>query len=239
MIWRILLIFLVNYLLCVNGLYAEEAIKSGKKITSEKRDVSGINQISILGFGDLYIKQGDQESLTIEADNTILPMIETNVKSGKLSIGMKHHVAKDLVKTIQYYLTVKDINSIQLNGLSNLSIADTIKTNELNLTLNGSGNANIAIEVKKFTANIMGTGNINAKGKAENQTITIRGSGNMNGGHLLGENGVIYTYGIGSAEVNIANNLNVNVFGIGEIKYHGNPKLTKKLSGTGEIIHLK
>lgn len=235
--YRILLIILFSgfSVFLAPGLQANQTIIGSGNISTEKREVSSIKKIDVLGFGILHIKQGDKEALTIEAEENILPLIESKVDSGNLSLGLKHNVSVNPKKEIHYYLTVLDIKDIKMHGAAVLSIPDPIKVLALNLTLNGSGHANLFIEVKKFTVNLAGSGNINAKGNADEQTIAIHGSGNTDASQLQGSNGKVDIYGSGSAEVNVAGTLTVNIFGSGSVGYRGNPKLTQKVMGSGSI----
>lgn len=235
--YRVLIAILLSSLtLCLaQGLQAHETIKGSGKITSEKKDIAAFKEINVLGFGILHIKQGDKEALTIEAEDNILPIIESKVDSGSLSLGLKHNVSVSPKKEIHYYLTVKDIDEIKMHGSSVLSIKEPLKLNELNLTLNGSGHSTLALEVKKFTANLAGSGNIQASGNAQEQTMDVHGSGNIDARQLQGRRGKINIYGSGSAEVNVAETLNINIFGSGSVEYRGQPKLTQKVIGSGSI----
>ena len=85
---------------------------SGKVVT-ETRQVSGFDRVALSGIGNLTITQGDKESLKIEAEDNILPRIETTVQNRTLIIRYQNNDwQKNVVPTkpINFYLTVKNIN---------------------------------------------------------------------------------------------------------------------------------
>jgi hypothetical protein len=78
---------------------------SGKIIT-ENRDVSGFDKVDLQSIGNLTIVQGTEESLTIKADDNLLPYITTEVFNGTLEIGMKPNLSFNPTQSIEYELVV-------------------------------------------------------------------------------------------------------------------------------------
>lgn len=69
----ILFLILMSLNSCI--LPFRSIVGSGKVIT-EQRAVSNINEVSFDAFGNLFIKQSDTESLTIEAEDNIVSNIK-------------------------------------------------------------------------------------------------------------------------------------------------------------------
>ncbi len=80
-------------------------------ITTQERTVSDFSKVELQSIGNLTIKQGDSESLTVKADDNLLPYITTDVSGDTLVIGMKPNTNPIPSKTIEYTLTVKSISS--------------------------------------------------------------------------------------------------------------------------------
>jgi hypothetical protein len=59
---------------------------SGNVIT-ESRDVAGFNEIALGGIGTGIVTQGDEEALTIEAEDNLLPPIGSEVREGPQQAG--------------------------------------------------------------------------------------------------------------------------------------------------------
>ncbi len=204
------------------------------QIVTTTKVIPHFTAVEIKSKGNLYIKQSDVENLTIEAENKVLPDILVDVKNDILTIGFR----SDSVKTeadVNYYLTIKDIQSITTAGNTNVVIKEGLKTDNFTLSLNGVGIANIKISVGAFTTNIAGSAQVDAVGDAGTQTIAINGAGDFDGSHLVGKTAAVSIDGSGTIKTNISDNLDVRIGGLGEVGYCGKPAITQKISGSGVI----
>src|SRR5262245_33803264 len=79
---------------------------SGKRV-SEPRNVSGFREVVLKGSGNLNIEVTGTESLTIEADDNLLPYLTSDVSGNRLTLGTKDNTNVSPSKEITYTLTVK------------------------------------------------------------------------------------------------------------------------------------
>ncbi len=75
---------------------SRDRIASGESVTDE-RNLSSISQVKISGIMNLYLSQGDNESLRIEGDEKAISLLEINENGDLLEIGYKD---EDNVKNI-------------------------------------------------------------------------------------------------------------------------------------------
>ena len=59
---------------------------------------------------------GGTQSVSITADDNVMPLITTEVKDGVLTIGSKSTLGIPVINDLRYDLTVRDLNSLQLSG---------------------------------------------------------------------------------------------------------------------------
>ena len=57
-----------------------ETIQGSGNVTSESRNVSNFNEVELQGIGNLTVQQTGSESLTIEAEENIIPYLKTEVQ---------------------------------------------------------------------------------------------------------------------------------------------------------------
>src|SRR5262245_9149335 len=69
--------------------YLQEIIKGSGNVIQQSRPVTGFNAVVVSGIGELSATQGGQESLTIEAEDNIAAVIESEVKDDCLYIRIK------------------------------------------------------------------------------------------------------------------------------------------------------
>jgi len=211
-------------------------VRGSGNMSSETRPVSGFTQISIDGSGDAQITQGDTESLKIEAEDNILPLVTSEVVGGKLVLGLKPMTSISTTRTIHYTITVKDLSALALNGSGNVS-AGALKSTSMALNLNGSGDISLAsLEGSSLSVSGNGSGNfsINA-GKIDNQSIQLFGSGSIQAANLESQTASVTIAGSGSASLWVKGSLNVSIGGSGNVDYYGAPTVTQAVAGSGRI----
>ena len=213
---------------------------SGNVIT-ESRPVSNITGVNLAGVGALNITQGDTESLTIQADDNLMPFITTTVQDGTLVIGIdtsKGAVTLSPSTPIKYELQVKTLDSILVSGAGSIQ-APALKSDVLTVTTSGAGNIYLpSVEAASLTAGISGAGNMSLAGQVESQQVLLSGLGNYSAGELKSTNAAVNISGAGSADVWVTDTLNARINGAGSINYFGSPKVTPVLSGAGSIQSL-
>ena len=194
---------------------SSEMTSEFSNVTSESRDVSGFNEVELNGVGNLSIQQTGSESLTVEAEEDVLPKLRTEVENNRLIIGPKPNTIIHTTEPINYKLTVKDLNALEVSGSGNVD-AESISTDKLAVTVNGAGDVKVA-------------------GRADSQDIDISGSGDYRAGDLESKEVKIEVGGSGSAVVNVSDELNAKVSGSGSVKYIGDPTVNQDVSGAGRV----
>ena len=210
---------------------------SGKIIT-EERSVSGFDQVSLTGSGDVSIAQGDSESLVIEAENNILPLLESKIVDGTLTIGPKANNVINPTKPVKYMITMRSINGLDASGSGKINAAE-ITTSVLDLGISGSGEINIlTLNADTLNLKIAGSGNVEIGGQVTDQVINISGSGKYKGDNLDSRIADTKVSGSGSAVVRVEDALDVSISGSGGVSYYGDPIVKSDISGSGSVERL-
>lgn len=206
---------------------------SGKTIT-ERRSVSDFKKVNLQGVGNIFITQGNDESLIIEADDNLVPLIETDVLDGVLNIRFEKRFIIKPTSPLKFNLTVRDLEGIIISGAGNV-YSDEIKTEEMEFKIDGTGDIDLNISAETIEVLSSGAGNIILEGSVINQEITLDGVGKYDGANLESKCCEVNVSGIGSATVNVSEKLDITITGVGDVNYIGNPEITKNISGVGNI----
>lgn len=209
-------------------------VRGSGNIATEERDVSNFRKVHLSGVGNLIITQGKEESLTIEADDNIIPLIDTDVFGERLTISFKRGYNFIPSVNIKFHLTVVDLDEVSLSGAGDINCEDFV-TESLELVVSGAGNLNFDAGAERIEVNLSGAGNINLSGKVDSQSVEISGAGKYNGENLESKKCEITVSGAGSATVNVSEELDVEINGIGNVYYIGNPQITQDISGLGRV----
>lgn len=215
-----------------------ESLRGSGKVISEKRDVRGFRRVELAGSGELSIGQGNTESLSVEADDNILPRIKTDVVGDRLRIGIEHGVSIHPTAPIRYNLVVRDLAGLELSGSGKI-IAGTLHCSDLAVDLSGSGSIRLdQLSADNLRAEIDGSGSIEIPGKVTHQDVQISGSGSYHARDLESRSAKVSIDGSGDATIWVHDSLSSDISGSGNVGYYGSPNITKSVSASGRVRSL-
>lgn len=214
------------------------AVEGSGNLKTEQREISDVKRIALEGIGDMTVIQGSEESLSIEADDNILPYIETFMRGDELVLKIKRGYSLRNNVTIRYTIKVKSINGVSISGAGNLT-AEKLDVADLNLNVSGSGNMKIAdLQADDLRATASGSGNYDLKGKVKSQDITISGVGNYTAGDLQSSEAKVTVSGSGNVTLWADDSLDIRVAGFGNVNYYGKPTVAQSITGGGGVKSL-
>ena len=219
-----------------------ETIKGNGQIKKEVRELSNFTSLSSQGSMNVEITYGNSNSVTVEADENLLPYIETTVENGKLSIKSKKNVNLKSSSKMNVYVSMTKINSLQLSGSGNISGSGAFTNNaKTDMAVSGSGNITLTFDIfKDLDLSIAGSGNINLKGK-ETNTISahISGSGDIDCSDISSSDVDAKISGSGNVKVYASNSIDAKISGSGNVFYKGNAtKINSKVAGSGKVLKM-
>lgn len=214
-----------------------------EKMMIEERVVTGFEKIKLLDYGNCIISQGQEESLTIEADPDLFPDIRSKVVDKTLVLSLKQDFFTKLFsfaqsigkKPILYRIGVKQLNEVKISGKFDVSATD-ITSESMNLTSNGLSKIHLeALQAELLKVKINGRSELKIDGKVKQVNIGITGSGECHAGELASQFANVHISGQGSADVWAEDLLEVNISGYGRVSYKGSPKISQNISGSGSV----
>lgn len=202
---------------------------------SETRELPAFSGLELRSTANVYIVQGDNQEVRVEADDNLLQHIETSVKNEALIISSdeKRFSSKS---PINIYVTVKDLCMIDLSGSGNIITRNEINCQHMKIRLSGSGDIRAILNAASLKATLSGSGNLELNGATAATDIKLSGSGNINAGGLRTFSTNILISGSGTSTVDVKNQLTVNITGSGNVFYKETPeKVRSNISGAGMI----
>ena len=201
------------WLLGCNG--GAPRVRGSGVVQTEQRDATGFSEIRLSGSGEVDVRHADTQSVTVEAEDNILPLLETRVRDGTLSLGARPNVNISPTRPIRYQITVKRLTAIGVSG-SGRFVVEGLDTPRLSAEISGSGSATFS-------------------GRADDVRLTISGSGEYDAARLTSKTARVEISGSGSATVNATDRVEANVIGSGSVRYIGNPSVDQRVSGSGSV----
>ena len=235
-----------------------DCTKGSGDVISETRIVDFFDKIEMRGSFDLHLSQASEFSLVIEAEDNILPLIDTRVSSqDRLVVDLEDcirgnekivlFISAPNIEEIKiqgsgdvFSATTLDFDSfkVEINGSGDVEI-DSLYTNFLELDIDGSGDIMIDyLDALTINNEVNGSGDIDLAGFSNDFNVDIEGSGKVDALNLVTETCDIDISGSGDCEITATDELNVIIRGSGSVFYRGNPVISSSISGSGDIIKL-
>lgn len=180
---------------------------------TEKRELPAFTSIETTGAFEVEVTCQKPAGFEIEADDNLLPLIQTEVKNGVLVVSTMQSYSS--TGGIVLRITVPDLASVKSTGAGKFRIADV-------------KNDNFAVEST-------GAATVTASGQSKVLKISSTGAGKIDAHNLRADKADVTVTGAASVDVNVNDTLDVNVSGAGRVTYSGNPTVNKHVSGAGQV----
>ena len=239
------LILAASFVAVSGTSFADVTAKKSKpySYSSEDRHLTGFSAVSVSGSFDVYITQGNTESVKVDAPSDMIENIITEVQGGVLKIYTKNNNGVNWNwgsnKKRIVYVSIKNVNAVSLSGSGDVFFKDGLRAPSLKLKLTGSGDLTGKIDVKLLESSVSGSGDITISGRAETSTVSVVGSGDFTGQNLVTTNTSVKVAGSGDARVNAADKIDASVIGSGDIHYTGGAKnVSSSKAGSGSVSRM-
>lgn len=221
-----------------DAFFGADTIVASGKVVQESRNATGFTGVDLALPGTLVIRQGGAESVSIEADDNLLPEIETVVERGKLRLRFARRINATGRPTIRILVTGPAFDALSVSGSGDI-VSESVKSASLALAVAGSGDIRIArVEAGKLSVSVAGSGDVKVAGRADEMTTKIAGAGDIEAGRLETRRSKLSIAGSGDATLWAREALEVSIAGSGSVRYHGDPEITRRVAGSGSIKRL-
>ncbi len=214
-------------------------INGNGKTVSIERSVGDYDGISVSGWFDVNLVDGNEGDLVLKGEENLLEHIVTEVENGKLVIKVEkgYNLKPSSWKEgIVITVPVDQIDAVILSGSGDIVGKKTLKSKDFKTTMSGSGDITLDVDSETMTASMSGSGDMNLSGKTGTFEATISGSGDIKAYDLEADNVEATVSGSADIKVTAREMLKARVSGSGDISYRGNPKkIDTKTSGSGDI----
>ncbi|GLR19023.1 head GIN domain-containing protein [Portibacter lacus] len=223
------------FIFSISLTQAQKVVGSGP-VVSENVNMKAINKVSLGISGDVFITQGNTQSIEIKGQQNIIDLIEKEVKGTSWNIKFPNNTSVRTNEKVEIFITMKDLKGLNVGGSGSIYGQNTFKNlDDVDLNVGGSGSIELSLEAEDVDANIGGSGNISLDGYAEDLDANIGGSGSVEAINFKVKEANINAAGSGSVEIHVSNELSAIIAGSGDVKYKGNPRIDKKIVGSGSV----
>ncbi len=192
------------------------AVRGSGKLAKETRTVPEFREINVDGAAKIDVTIGSPRSVVVEADDNIIPLIETEVRGDRLVISAKQRYHDPMHHGVTVTITTPQLTGLEVRGAVTGAVA--------------------GLAGDRFDMEIRGAGTLKADGAVDELQIDVAGAGSIDGEKLRAKRADVSVAGAGEVTVTATDELMARVSGVGTIRYGGNPgKVQQKVLGVGRI----
>ena len=211
-------------------------VNGNGNIQSQNRAVSSFDKMEAEGVFNLFISQDEKESVNVETDENLLPLIITSAENNVLLIKLRENASIGKMNKINIYVHCSHLSKISTSGVGKLQCQNQLTFPTLDLDLKGVGVTNLNLKGEQLNIYSEIIGALILSGSMKEVHINHSGIGIIQAFELKTEKLSLDADGIGAAEVYASGELNINSKGLGAVRYKGNPQSTNiKNEGIGKV----
>lgn len=177
-----------------------------KDYVTEDRLIKGFEEVEVVGSPNVYYTQADSFSVRVKGPDNFVDNILTEKNGKTLTVRNKGkwgvvNISFSDEDELAVYVTSPDLVAVRVNGSGDFISTDLIDTDNMNITLRGSGDINIdkllcdrcdveligsgdidlpEVEAKEISAVLVGSGDIKmGLSKVADTRLSLKGSGDI------------------------------------------------------------
>ena len=208
--------FLLLVVLTVLGAGCQvihDQVAGSGKLQKETRNVGSFTSISTEGAFAIAVVCQKPQSVEIEGDENVLPLVATEVSNNVLHI--KNLRGYSVFQPITLRISVPDLVGIYSSGAGTVEVS--------------------GLKNEKFEIDISGAPTIRASGETKALKIGANGAGKIDTHKLLAARVAVDAKGVSRVEVYAAEQLDVTVSGPSHVIYMGDAVVNKTVNGPGSV----
>lgn len=234
-LWALLAVFTLSIPMA-QAQWGWKKVKGNGNIVTKTVNTGTYDDIKVVGSMDVTLVAGSEGNISVTTDENLHEYMNIEVKGNTLEIKHKKNYNLRTKKGIKVTVPFKDISGVRLVGSGDVNTKDQIKSNDLDVSVTGSGDIVLDVQTTNLDASVTGSGDLTLRGSTDTLTIDVTGSGDFRGTDLQAKNTDVTVSGSGDAKVVARESIKARVSGSGDILYTGNPaKSDTKAHGSGDI----
>ncbi|SHI80715.1 Putative auto-transporter adhesin, head GIN domain [Arenibacter nanhaiticus] len=213
---------------------------AGKKgngiITEERRPVQeNFTTVTASEGLNVFITQGSDFEILVEADENVLDLIGTDIKNGTLRIHAQENIGK---ATKKVFVMLPKITALETSSGANMRTKNTITAK--NVKLSASSGSRLQIEqlmADDIKAGTSSGASITLGGEVNNLYTKASSGASIDAKNLLSNICQAEASSGANIQINVSSSLEADASSGGHISYTGKAQLTQRKTSSGSVSH--
>jgi hypothetical protein len=219
---------------CINGQFWK-TVEGNRKVVTRERKTDSFTGVKVSSGIDVYLKQGNNEAVSVEADENLQDYILTEVRGGVLNVYSEYNIRDAERKRV--YVTMKEVNSVKTTSAGDVYGESPINSDRLDLSASSAGNIKLEVKANKVDIDISSSGDITLTGETDFLRADLSSAGDLKAYDLRAREADISVSSAGDADINVSEKLTARASSAGDINYKGDPKYVDSHASSAGGVH--
>lgn len=198
-------------------------VKGSGVVKEEARDLSGFTGLDISSSFEATATIGPKAEVTLGAEDNLLPLIKTEVRDGRLVVGLASGQTIRATKPLKIKVVMPSLDFVAARGASKLA-ASAGEASTFRVESSGAS----TVEVTGLTADAIevtaeGASRVTLEGRARRLTLDASGASKVVAVASAFESAKVDVSGASKAEVNVTGSIDGEVSGASSLDVKGKP----------------
>lgn len=212
-------------------------VNSSDLITTEVREIGSFNSLKVSSGFKVKLQKGDVEKIEVIANENLHGYIISKIKNKELKVSREDKIKFDRDAEVEIVITYVELNEIDASGGCNITIIDSLSTENLMIDLSGGSRLVGQLNLNNFTADVSGGGRLELNGYCSNFNLDLSGGGKVLGYEFNVDDFYADLSGGASVELTINKTISIDASGGSSLYYKGNAEvISKSLSGGASLV---
>lgn len=192
-------------------------------VVTEERAISG-NFDKVKGSAglDVYLTEGSENKVVVEADENLLEFIETEVNNGRLNVTTTRNIGRNRAKKV--HVTYTRLEEVFASSGADVIVNSVLKNETILLDASSGADLEAEVFAKEVFVDASSGADLKVSGKATSLKANSSSGSEINARELLVVNCNADASSGGDITVNVKEKLRTEASSGGTIKYYGDPE---------------
>ncbi|MDM9630650.1 head GIN domain-containing protein [Robiginitalea aurantiaca] len=218
---------------CIMDVGFGSGVKGNGEVVQESRDITeDFTAVTASEGLNVYVTQGSDFKIRVEADENVIDLIGTDIRDGKLKVHAIENIGR---ATKKIYVTMPEVTSLAANSGADLIGDGLIEADKINLDSSSGAGLKVEIVADQIEANSSSGADIRLGGRANLLYADASSGSDIKAVEL--ESKICRANASSGADirVNVTEELTAHASSGADIGYSGEPKVETRKSASGSV----
>ena len=218
---------------CAFDINFGEGKRGNGEVVEERREVvANFTEVHASEGLDVFVTQGTDFKITVEADENIIDLIGTDIRDGRLKVHAIENIGR---ATKNVYVTLPDISELNSSSGADLIVQNTISADRIELDASSGSDLEVEVNAQEVIADASSGADIKVSGRTDVLYADASSGSDIKARGLVTKRCTADASSGADISVNVSESLVADASSGADISYTGDASVQKKKSVSGSV----